>query len=186
MKTMNAGRLEKIGRKMSFVLRHKPEAIGLTLDEHGWADVQKLIAGIAEDYPEFDMEVLREAVRTDSKQRYSFNIDETRIRANQGHSVQVDVEPKPAVPPEALYHGTATRFVDSIMREGLKPMSRLYVHLSAAYDTAVAVGTRHGTPVVLTVDARAMEEDGFEFFISENGVWLTKAVPVKYINNPRG
>ena len=140
-----------------------------------------LISGIREQYPDFDMEILRDIVRSDSKQRYSFNADETLIRANQGHSVQVDVELKPAVPPEMLYHGTATRFVDSIMHEGLKPMSRLYVHLSALYDTAVKVGTRHGTPVVLTIDTRAMAEDGFEFFISENGVWLTKTVPVKYI-----
>ena len=127
------------------------------------------------------MDMLEEIVRTDNKQRYSFNEDKTLIRANQGHSISVDVELKKAVPPDILYHGTGEKYVSSIDKEGLLPKSRLYVHLSKDEDTAVNVGKRHGKPVVYKVDARKMQEDGFEFFLSVNGVWLTNEVPVKYI-----
>ena len=127
------------------------------------------------------MDMLEEIVRTDNKQRYSFNEDKTLIRANQGHSIPVDVELTKAVPPDILYHGTGEKYVSSIDKEGLLPKSRLYVHLSKDEDTAVNVGKRHGKPVVYKVDARKMQEDGFEFFLSVNGVWLTKEVPVKYI-----
>ena len=127
------------------------------------------------------MDMLEEIVRTDNKQRYSFNEDKTLIRANQGHSIPVDVELKKAVPQDILYHGTGEKNVSSIDKEGLLPKSRLYVHLSKDEDTAVNVGKRHGKPVVYKVDARKMQEDGFEFFLSVNGVWLTKEVPVKYI-----
>lgn len=127
------------------------------------------------------MDMLEEIVRTDNKQRYSFNEDKTLIRANQGHSIPVDVELTKAVPPDILYHGTGEKYVSSIDKEGLLPKSRLYVHLSKDEDTAVNVGKRHGKPVVYKVDARKMQEDGFEFFLSVNGVWLTKKVTVKYI-----
>ena len=127
------------------------------------------------------MELLREIVRTDNKQRYSFNEDRTKIRANQGHSVPMDVELKEAAPPEILYHGTGERALDPILREGLRPMKRLYVHLSRDYDTAVQVGRRHGKPAVLLVRAGKMREDGYPFFLSANGVWLTKAVPPEYL-----
>jgi putative RNA 2'-phosphotransferase len=127
------------------------------------------------------MDMLEEIVRTDNKQRYSFNEDKTLIRANQVHSIPVGVELKKAVPPDILYHGTGEKYVSSIDKEGLLPKSRLYVHLSKDEDTAVNVGKRHGKPVVYKVDARKMQEDGFEFFLSVNGVWLTKEVPVKYI-----
>ena len=127
------------------------------------------------------MDMLEEIVRTDNKQRYSFNEDKTLIRANQGHSISVDVELKKAVPPDILYHGTGEKYVSSIDKEGLLPKSRLYVHLSNDEETAVNVGKRHGKSVVYKVDARKMQEDGFEFFLSVNGVWLTKEVPVKYI-----
>lgn len=127
------------------------------------------------------MDMLEEIVRTDNKQRYSFNEDKTLIRANQGHSIPVDVELTKAVPPDILYHGTGEKYVSSIDKEGLLPKSRLYVHLSKDEDTAVNVGKRHGKPVVYKVDARKMQEDGFEFFLSVNGVWLTKEVTVKYI-----
>lgn len=169
-----------ISRFISLILRHKPETIGITLDEHGWANVKDLIEGIKKTRP-FDMDMLEEIVRTDNKQRYSFNEDKTLIRANQGHSIPVDVELKKAVPPDILYHGTGEKYVSSIDKEGLLPKSRLYVHLSKDEDTAVNVGKRHGKPVVYKVDARKMQEDGFEFFLSVNGVWLTKEVPVKYI-----
>ena len=167
-------------RFISLILRHKPETIGITLDEHGWANVKDLIEGIKKTRP-FDMDMLEEIVRTDNKQRYSFNEDKTLIRANQGHSIPVDVELKKAVPPDILYHGTGEKYVSSIDKEGLLPKSRLYVHLSKDEDTAVNFGKRHGKLVVYKVDARKMQEDRFEFFLSVNGVWLTKEVTVKYI-----
>ena len=169
-----------ISRFISLILRHKPETIGITLDEHGWTDTARLIAGIRNHYP-LDMALLEEIVREDDKGRYSFNADKTKIRANQGHSVTVDVELTPAVPPPVLYHGTAEKYVSSIDKQGLLSKSRLYVHLSADADTARNVGARHGTPVIYTVDAAQMAEDGYSFFLSVNGVWLTKHVPVKYL-----
>ena len=172
--------LNKTSKFISLILRHKPEVIGIELDEHGWADVGKLIAGIAKSRP-FDMEMLEEIVRTDSKQRYSFNEDRTMIRANQGHSIPVDVEPERKKPPEVLYHGTGEKYVSSIDRQGLIPKSRLYVHLSPDEATARNVGRRHGKPVVYEVMAGEMDRDGKEFFLSVNGVWLTKAVPAEYL-----
>lgn len=172
--------IKNTSKFISLILRHKPETIGINLDEHGWADVSELIEGIAKTQ-DFNMEILEEIVNTDEKQRYSFNEDKTKIRANQGHSVKVDVELKRAVPPEILWHGTGAKYVESIDRQGLISKSRLYVHLSADYDTAVKVGSRHGKPVVYKVMAKQMEKDGYAFEISENGVWLTKEVPVKYL-----
>ncbi len=166
---------------LSLILRHKPETIGIKLDEHGWADVSELISGISKTRP-FDMKMLEEIVRTDNKQRYSFNEDKTLIRANQGHSIPVDVELEKKTPPEFLYHGTGEKFVSSIDKEGLLSKSRLYVHLSKDTETAVKVGSRHGKPVVYRVAARKMADEGFEFFLSVNGVWLTKAVPAEYLS----
>jgi len=166
---------------LSLILRHKPETIGIKLDEHGWADVSELISGISKTRP-FDMKMLEEIVRTDNKQRYSFNEDKTLIRANQGHSIPVDVELEKKTPPEFLYHGTGEKFVSSIDKEGLLSKSRLYVHLSKDTDTAVKVGSRHGKPVVCRVAAGKMADEGFEFFLSVNGVWLTKAVPAEYLS----
>ena len=167
-------------RFISLILRHKPETIGITLDEHGWANVDELIKGVNKTHP-LTMELLEEIVRTDDKKRYSFNEDKTLIRANQGHSIPVDVELKETVPPTILYHGTGEKYVDSIDASGLIPKSRLYVHLSADYDTAIKVGARHGKAVVYTVDTASMIADGCVFYISENDVWLTKTVPVKYL-----
>jgi putative RNA 2'-phosphotransferase len=172
-------------RFISFILRHKPEAIGITLDERGWADVNELIASIARTRP-FTMKMLEEIVRTDDKQRYSFNSDKTKIRANQGHSIAVDVELSEQAPPRVLYHGTGEKYVASIEKSGLIPKTRLYVHLSADYETAVTVGARHGKAVVYEVDTAEMAKDGYAFFISENGVWLTKAVPFKYLKIFKG
>lgn len=174
-------RYEKIGRLMSVVLRHRPETIGIALDEHGWAKVPELIDGIKKQYP-FNIWMLEEIVRTDSKQRYSFNKDKTLIRANQGHSIQVDVELETAEPPKYLYHGTAEKSKDKIDREGIKPMKRLYVHLSKDIETAVEVGRRHGKPIVYVVDTGRMHADGHVFYKSVNGVWLTKYVPVEYLS----
>ena len=170
----------RTSRYISLILRHKPETIGITLDEHGWASVDELIAGVSRTHP-LTMESLEEIVRTDEKQRYSFNGDKTLIRANQGHSVPVDVELPVAEPPEYLYHGTGQKYVKSIDRTGLVPKGRLYVHLSKDCETAVKVGMRHGVPAVLKVDARSMVRDGAMFYLSENGVWLAERVPVKYL-----
>ncbi len=174
---------KKIGKFLSLVLRHDPGAAGIRLDDNGWADVKELIHGVNETGRTLDLEMLKEIVRTNDKKRFSFSDDGTRIRANQGHSIQVDVELKAAVPPDVLYHGTATRFLGSILnaKEGLRAGSRLYVHLSKDYDTAVKVGMRHGVPAVLRVDASGMMRDGFVFYLSENGVWLVERVPVKYL-----
>lgn len=160
--------------------RDRPETIGIELDEHGWANVEELIAGINKTH-DFDKDMLEEIVRTDNKQRYSFNEDKTLIRANQGHSIPVDVELERVTPPEYLYHGTGEKYREAIDSEGLKPKSRLYVHLSGDIDTAVNVGKRHGKPVVYSVSSGEMEEDGYKFFRSVNGVWLTKRVPVEYL-----
>ncbi|MBQ1302074.1 MAG: RNA 2'-phosphotransferase [Firmicutes bacterium] len=172
--------LNKTSKFISLILRHRPEVIGIELDEHGWADVGELIAGVAKSRP-FDMEMLEEIVRTVSKQRYSFNEDRTLIRANQGHSIPVDVELEQKEPPEVLYHGTGEKFVSSIDRQGLIPKSRLYVHLSPDEATAQNVGRRHGKPVIYEVMAGEMARDGKAFFLSVNGVWLTKAVPAEYL-----
>ena len=172
--------LTETSRFLSFILRHKPSAIGISLDAHGWADVEELIEGISRTR-RFNMEMLEEIVCTDDKKRYSFNSDKTKIRANQGHSVPVDVELRESVPPRVLYHGTGEKYTAFIDAEGLKPKSRLYVHLSADITTATKVGARHGSPVVYTVDTEKMAADGFKFYISENGVWLTERVPAKYL-----
>ena len=142
--------LTKTSKYISLILRHKPETIGIGLDEHGWANVGELISGVSKTMP-LTMEMLEEIVRTDEKMRYSFNEDKTLIRANQGHSIGVDVELAQVTPPEYLYHGTGEKYVESIDREGLIPKSRLYVHLSADEGTAKQVGKRHGKPVVYRV-----------------------------------
>lgn len=172
--------LTKTSRFIAFILRHKPESIGITLDEHGWARVSELIDGISKTHP-ISFEMLEEIVATDDKGRYSFNEDKTLIRANQGHSVQVDVGLKKISPPSVLYHGTGEKYISSIEEIGLIPKTRLYVHLSSDYDTAVKVGSRHGSPVVYTVDTESMLKDGYTFYVSENGVFLVDAVPSKYI-----
>ena len=174
------GKFDKLSVFISLVLRHNPDAAHITLDEHGWANVEELLAGINDTGRKINMDILEEIVATDNKQRYSFNPDKTLIRANQGHSIPVDVELKEQEPPEFLYHGTATRFLDSIMNAGLQPMSRLYVHLSKDIDTALKVGKRHGKPVILKVYSGNMHRDGYKFYLSENGVWLTKKVDRKY------
>lgn len=165
--------LIKNGKFLSLILRHKPEVIGISLDVHGWADVTELIAGIKKTRI-FDMKMLEEIVRTDNKQRFLFNSDHSKIRANQGHSIEVDVELKEQNPPEVLYHGTGTKNVSSILKKGLLPQGRLYVHLSKDMLTAITVGKRHGRPAVFTVRVGEMSRKGYKFFLSENGVWVNK------------
>lgn len=173
--------LTKVSKFISLILRHKPETIGISLDKHGWANVDKLIKGISDNYPGFNMDILEEIVRTDEKQRYSFNEDKTLIRANQGHSIQVDVELEEVEPPEYLYHGTGEKYAGLIDRDGLIPKSRLYVHLSKDVNTAIDVGKRHGQPVIYLVDSGKMCRQGHKFYCSANGVWLTNNVPVEFL-----
>lgn len=171
--------LTKTSKYISLILRHKPETIGISLDEHGWANVKDLIKGVNKTH-ELDMKMLEEIVETDDKQRYSFNEDKTKIRANQGHSIDVDVELEEAVPPEMLWHGTGVKYMRNIDVEGLISKSRLYVHLSANPNTAMEVGKRHGAPMIYCIDALRMHNDGYKFYKSKNGVWLTKHVPTEY------
>ena len=165
--------LIKQGKKLSYLLRHNQS---YAFDEHGWREVSDLVANHG-----FTMEELREIVATNNKQRYEFSEDMTRIRARQGHSIQVDVELAEAAPPDILYHGTAKAFVESIMSQGIQKGKRLYVHLSTTIDMATKVGERHGKPAVLVIDAKRMHEDGIKFFLSRNDVWLTDFVDAKYI-----
>jgi len=169
-----------LSKFLSLILRHKPETVGIKLDEHGWANVDELIKKMSKE-KYITKDILEYIVEHDSKQRYSFNEDKTLIRANQGHSINVDVELEEKEPPEILYHGTAESFVESIMNEGLKKGKRLYVHLSKDIVTARKVGIRHGVPVIFEVKAKEMFNDGYKFFISANGVWLTDHVPKKYL-----
>jgi putative RNA 2'-phosphotransferase len=170
--------LTKKSKFLSLVLRHNPKRIGIQLDNKGWAVVEDLCKQMP-----ISKEDLDEIVATDNKGRYSYSEDGKRIRANQGHSIEVDVELEPAFPPEFLYHGTCTRSLDSIWKEGLKSMNRQHVHLSADKETAIKVGTRHGKPAVLKIRAQEMHEQGHEFWISKNGVWLVKHVPSKYFSH---
>ncbi len=166
---------------LSLVLRHQPEVIGLILDDSGWADIDTLIR-LSQAHKPLTRALIEQVVEANSKQRFAISEDGRRIRANQGHSIEVELGLQPLAPPTLLYHGTATRFVDAIRREGLVKRSRQHVHLSADADTATAVGARHGKPAVLIVRAGEMAAAGHAFFRSENGVWLTDAVPVGFID----
>ena len=174
---MNKYILEDKGKQLSWLLRHDSHSYvkGL-IDEHGWRSVDEIIKKY-----NYTQELLDEIVETNNKKRYEYNEDKTKIRARQGHSIAVDVELKETVPPEYLYHGTCTRFIDSIMNEGLKPQTRLYVHLSPDVETATNVGLRHGKLVMLKIYSGQMNADGVKFYLSNNGVWLTKYVDIKYI-----
>lgn len=174
--------LVRISKFLSLVLRHRPEAIGLTLDEHGWAEVDELLSRAARNKRKISMETLLRVVNENDKQRFAFNADETRIRASHGHSLSIDLGLEAIGPPELLFHGTATRFLASIQKKGLLRQKRQYVHLSADYETAVKVGQRHGRPAVLVIASADMARDGYRFFLSENHVWLTDHVPPGYIS----
>ncbi|MEO1028835.1 MAG: RNA 2'-phosphotransferase [Pseudomonadota bacterium] len=171
----------KHSKFLSLVLRHKPEEIGLTLAPGGWVEVDALLKGMAEAGRPITRSKLEEVVRTNDKKRFSLSEDGKRIRAAQGHSAKVDMQMVPATPPEFLYHGTATRFLDAILADGLKPMSRQHVHLSLEYQTAHKVGSRHGRPVILTIESGRMKTEGHEFYRADNGVWLTDRVPPDYL-----
>ena len=173
---MNDKLLVKKSRFLSMVLRHQPKKANLVLDDAGWTDVQTLLVNC-----KMDMPLLEQVVSTNNKKRFEFNEDMTRIRARQGHSVKVELGYEPADPPEFLYHGTATRFLDSIMKEGLKSMQRHQVHLCEDLTTASAVGKRHGKLVILKVAAQDMVKGGAKFYVTDNNVWLTDTVPSRYL-----
>jgi putative RNA 2'-phosphotransferase len=176
--------LTETSKFLSLVLRHRPDSIGLTLDAQGWASVDALIAAATAHGHPLDVELLREVVCGSDKQRFALNADGSRIRANQGHSVDVDLGLADSEPPELLYHGTATRFVASIRAQGLLPNERQYVHLSPTQLIARKVGARHGKPLVLTVLARQLHDTGQPFYHSPNGVWLTRSVPSRFLAFP--
>lgn len=177
-------RRTRTSKFLSYILRHHPKEIGLTLDAGGWADVETLVASARRHGRPLDRALVEEVVRHDSKERFSLSRDGAKIRANYGHSVDVDLGIEASVPPEELYHGTAARFTDAIRREGLRPGSRQYVHLSPDAETARAVGARHGRPVVLTIRSRELHTRGQCFYRAEGGTWLTDRVPVSHIRFP--
>jgi putative RNA 2'-phosphotransferase len=179
-------RFVQTSKFLSFVLRHQPEAIGLALDAEGWGGVDDLIAGAARQGRQLSRELIEQVVATNDKKRFELSADGRRIRVVQGHSTRgVDRQFEPRQPPDVLFHGTASRFVAAISREGLKPGSRHYVHLSTDEQTARAVCLRYGLPVVLVVDADRMHAQGFVFHQAENGVWLTARVPPDFLRRAR-
>lgn len=173
--------LKSLSKFLSLVLRHKPEVIGVQLDDAGWIDVDVLLTACATHGKPLSREQLALIVETSDKQRFAFNEDRSRIRANQGHSVDVDLGYRAQTPPQHLYHGTASRFIESIKTGGLIKGKRHHVHLTTNQETARNVGGRYGSPAILTIDAATMHAEGIEFFVSDNGVWLTDHVPARYI-----
>ncbi|MCX6032085.1 MAG: RNA 2'-phosphotransferase [Chloroflexi bacterium] len=175
-------RLTHISKFLSRVLRHHPEAIGLTLDPQGWAEVEQLLAQAQRHGVALTPELLQKVVEQNDKRRFAFSEDQRRIRASQGHSLLVDLGLSPMQPPDYLYHGTAARFITAIKARGLVPGRRNHMHLSADERTAVRVGERHGSPVVLKVQAGLMHAAGYRFYLSANQVWLTEHVPAQFLN----
>lgn len=178
---MNDRRRTTVSKFISKHLRHAPEAIGLTLGEGGWVPIAELLTASARARFPIEPVELREVVRRCDKQRFAIDLTGQLIRANQGHSVEVDLELEPVTPPDVLFHGTAAHFCEPILASGLLKMSRQHVHLSADQATAVAVGKRHGRPIVFAIDTMSMSRDGFTFFRAANGVWLADHVPPRYL-----
>lgn len=174
----------RLSKFLSLVLRHRPEAIGLELDENGWVDVEVLLGRCRANGRVIDRSELDEVVARCPKQRFAMSDDGARMRASQGHSVAVDLDYQPAEPPGVLFHGTVAASLDAIRASGLQRMERHHVHLSPDRETAINVGGRRGAPVILNVRAKEMARDGYIFFVSANGVWLTERVPVEYIDFP--
>lgn len=182
---MGNKQLTETSKFLSYVLRHEPQAVGLQLDREGWGDVQALISAATQHGHRLDLALIEEVVATSEKRRFALSDDGTRIRAVQGHSTDsVDISFVEKVPPAVLYHGTASRFLESIRVQGLLPGKRQYVHLSEDVNTASSVGQRYGKPVVLTVDAQAMQAQGHKFFQAQNGVWLVGHVPAVFLAIP--
>ncbi|MBB1256977.1 RNA 2'-phosphotransferase [Streptomyces sp. OF3] len=182
---MDEQRLTRVSKYLSRHLRHRPEGIGIRLDEHGWVAVPVLLRAAARHGFPIDRAELETVVTANDKQRFALDRDADRIRAQQGHSVPVDLGLPPREPPDFLFHGTVGRFLPAIRREGLRPMRRHAVHLSTDRDTALRVGARRGRPVVLTIRSGEMHRDGHVFRLSGNGVWLVTAVPPRYVAGGR-
>ena len=178
---MNEKNKTKISKFLSFVLRHKPEEIELTLDENGWAHITGLLEQSAKFGNRFTIEELEEIVETNDKKRFSFDETKTKIRANQGHSLAAEIGFEEKIPPPLLYHGTAERNLDSILENGLEKQARHHVHLSGETETARSVGMRYGKPVILKIDAARMSANGYKFYISINNVWLVDKVPPEFL-----
>lgn len=179
---MDRRKREDTSKFLSYILRHQPQAIGIQLDSEGWADLDALIEGAASQGRSLTREDILDVVASSDKQRFAVSADGRQIRANQGHSTPtVAIEHEPKTPPALLYHGTASRFLDSIRAQGLLPGTRHHVHLSFEKQTAEDVGRRYGTPVVLEIDAAAMHRQGFRFYQADNGVWLTDRVPAEFL-----
>lgn len=179
---MDQANIKRLSKFLSWILRHQPEAIGLSLDPNGWADIRLLLEKAAQHQHPMDMDTLKHIVATNPKQRFSLDATQTRIRANQGHSISVDLALVPQQPPALLYHGTAISNAASIDGQGILKQQRQHVHLSSDIATATQVGSRHGKPYIFTVAAADMHRDGFVFYRSENGVWLTDSVPPQYLD----
>jgi len=173
---------KRISKLMSYVLRHNPAELDLDMDTQGWVSIEQLIVNARSKGKTINRDLLETVVRTNDKKRFTISEDGRKIRANQGHSISVDLSLEVVTPPSVLLHGTAKKNLDSIMKDGLSKMSRHHVHLSDNKTTATAVGSRYGKPIVLKIDAERMVEDGFEFYLSENGVWLVETVPAMYIH----
>lgn len=172
---------KQLSKFLSYLLRHKPEAAGITLDANGWVAVPVLLEALKANGNSITFETLVHIVETNNKKRFAFNHDQTMIRASQGHSIQIDLGYTETIPPEVLYHGTATKNMELIKASGLQKMNRHHVHLSQDINTAQNVGQRHGKPVVFVIDTKRMLADGYSFYVSENNVWLTNEVPAKYL-----
>src|SRR5215469_7805948 len=181
---MNEKETTRTSKFLSLILRHEPQRVGLKLDDAGWVGVDELLRAVNQHGTPLTFEQLKHIVATSDKKRFAFSDDGQRIRASQGHSVEVDLQYVPQTPPELLYHGTATRFLDSIRKDGLRRMERHDVHLSAQTKVTVQVGSRHGKPVLLTIRAGDMHRAGHVFCVSANGVWLVKHVPPEFIEFP--
>jgi putative RNA 2'-phosphotransferase len=177
---MDTKRLIKVSKYLAKHLRHTPEALRLTLEPGGWVRVDDLLAACANRHFYISRAELNEVVAKNDKQRFAFDESGERIRANQGHSVEVDLQLEQIAPPDVLYHGTSRAVVGALYRDGIRKMSRHHVHLSAEVETAMKVGGRHGVPVVIRIDARRMHADGHVFYRSDNGVWLVESVPPEY------
>jgi putative RNA 2'-phosphotransferase len=174
----------KTSKMLSLILRHEPKRVGLKLGSAGWVDVSDLLDAVNKSGVLLTLDQLKHVVETNAKKRFAFSEDGQRIRASQGHSVEVDLQYKPQVPPELLYHGTATRFLEGIRQRGLQKMDRHDVHLSAETKMTLQVGGRHGKPVLLTIRAGDMHRAGHVFRCSANGVWLVDHVPPQFIEFP--
>lgn len=173
--------LIKYSKYLSYLLRHRPEAANLSMDKQGWVSVVEIMHAMQQKDARFTYQTLEEVVRTNNKKRFAFNDDKTKIRAHQGHSINIDLALPECCPPDVLFHGTATHFLASIKKQGLKPQKRDHVHLSPDKETAYNVGIRHGQAVILLVDSQAMYVAGHKFYHTENNVWLTAHVPPEYI-----